>query len=70
MLYISPNGDILKCFIADASKITSRQSDGTVTLSFSTGEYQLKDILETFEYSQKMIQSGKPLKITIEPYEL
>jgi Fe-S cluster assembly ATPase SufC len=52
-------------FLADGVKITSRSSDGTVTLSFSTGEYQRQEITNAFLFAQSLLDQSEPVKITL-----
>ena len=52
-------------FLSDSVKVSSRPSDGSVTISFTTGEYQEEDILETFKEGQAIIRSGQVIKVEV-----
>lgn len=56
-------------FTADSVKISTRESDNTSKLQFSTGEYQLEQAMEAFMFAQKAIQSGVAIKVTVEMEE-
>lgn len=56
-------------YLADSVKISSRSTDGSVTLSFETGEYQREEATKVFLEAQKIIDSGRAIKITAESAE-
>ena len=53
-------------FTADSVKISTRESDNTSKIQFSTGEYQLNEVMEAFMFAQKAVQSGVAVRVSVE----
>lgn len=53
-------------FLADQVKVTTRESDGSVKITFSTGEYQRNEAMKVYLLAQQLIDNGGAVRIKVE----